>query len=259
MASDPTAPDPKPADPEPKPTKAAPRRSSQPQRRVDGNYWNEVLAFMRVNPSITACAAHMKADRKTIRRLWEQGKRGAPWGKRPMKEVLRVEQEMAAAERHRASDTAVGPAPADVSEARRDAIAVRIEEGKMLQGVRLNAQALLSMTSNLTRACLVLSRRVADTMQNNKSLRAGAALLLMQRASFIAQRSIYAAETAIDIERRLFGDPNKRLGDNESTTADDMTLEEAKAELDNITRIAREMEKRGLRVVEGEKKTATAK
>lgn len=225
-------------------------------RATEAAYWNRLLVVMRESPGNIARAARaMGSDRKTVRRIWTQGVPGTAWGARPMKDVLEAEQIAAAATRVEEDGALAvaqtGPSPAEVSAARRDAIETRGEEAKLVKAARANGIALQAAIANLSKAALDLSRRIETVMKNDDKITAGQAMLFMSRWATIVQRGVYCADTIIELEREVLGDPEERKGRESAMDADALTDAEAREILERAARAHERLRERGLRVVKG--------
>lgn len=241
--------------------------------KVDASYWLRLAAVFRAQPppggNISAAARTMKADRATVRRLWSTGVPGTAWGSRPMRDVVGDEitkaaaaREGAAAYERQAQAVAVAaslpvPSPAERHDARADAIAARAEEARLIRAARANVLALFQITTNVAKGALELSKKIERAIRDagtdgSPPISAPQALLILTRTANLTQKVVSGAAHLIEMERHVLGDPSVRAGEAGSLEADDMTPEEAIAELEQAAKVAARMQALGLRVIEGE-------
>lgn len=239
---------------------AAPKTGA---RRVDETFWNDCLRYMREGKgNISYAATKLGADRKTVRRLWERGYPRAPWGKRPMRDVM-AEDGAAAAARRAAS--APPPPPGEgpthigvdvYEQARRDAIATRAEEARLLRAARANVQSLHAVTALVGTGALHLARRLQTFFSSRgepgqQDLTIQQTMLILARYGNLVGKSTGLSEAIIAMEREIVGDPSRRLPDESSTRADNMTDAQAYAALRKAGDLAERIAKSGFAIIEG--------
>lgn len=229
----------------------AKKKPAAPFRRIDGEFWSGLLVVMREvpQPSITKAAARMGSTKKTVTRLMTVGVPGTAWGHRPMREVLAAEREAAVVKAQNVAEVAAADEQAAIRAA---SINTRSEELKLVRFARANVQALLAVTTHVTKGSLAIAKKLSVALEKPGAMNAGHAMLLLVRAGSIVQKAVYAAETIVALERMVGGDPKDALlAGQESEDADDMSDDEAIAELRRAADVYGRMTAQGLSVITG--------
>lgn len=238
------------------------KKPAKKQRRVDEAFWRECERLMREgHGSISYAAQRLGADRKTVRRLWLHGMPRREWGVKPMSQTYLAAESTAVAASRAASmpppPPGEGPLHIGVDEyeqARRDALAVRAEEAKLVRAARANVQALLHVTAEIGRGAIALATRVRTALtapEGQQPMSAGQAMLILARYGNLVGKATNLSQAVVDIEREVVGDPSKRLPDEAGARADNMTDEDAVAALERAGKLAARIAASGFVVIDG--------
>lgn len=221
------------------------RKSGQ---RIDAGYWARLRRIMEAEPNVSKAAIAMGSDRKTIRRLWNEGVPGTAWGAVPMKDVVAqgsaAERERFAAHRAEAArrqELDERPlAPAQQAAARRDAVDTRVEEALLVRAARVNATKLLEATAQIGMGASVFAKALGELLSNDvkmKELTAHQGMLILARFAGVTRAAIINAQGVLALERLTMGDPNKRGPQGAAALAEGMSKEDAIMHLERATRI----------------------
>jgi len=214
-------------------------------------------------------------DNRTARKGWEEGfARGWSGARRPIREVIWAEQEVARARLAQQQDEAQRKAlEAEAmakAETRRGAITdatdSRVEEGRVVRLLRGNALAALGniarLNQALQKAVVSMHATVEDmvrpdpmtgrprplTPQEMRSLRD-----LVSATTTSLRQASDAASKAMECERLLLGEPTRIIG----LQIQDLTWAEAQRRVDLAARAMARVQQRGL-IVEGDNRGLTA-
>lgn len=240
-------------------------------RRIDQDLYDEIIDAFRENPgNFHAVSQAVGCSWRTAKKAWTEG-----WEKRnfgPVEKVIELEELEARAVRLEEEEQKLARLREEEAvndahiraQARRDAIAARAEEAKMVKAARASAVSLLEASRKLSNGIEALAPQVRDAI---KSLALDAKdpdidqieriAKLLWRVSISTRASSQTAFQILQAERLLLGQPTDIIG---VTDLDKMGPDEAMAELENAAKTLQRMRERkkkknasDFRVLEGGK------
>ena len=232
---------------------------SNEKGRIDDKTYAALVEVFRQSPgNISAASRKSARSRAFCRRAWETG-----WASRPDLTPIKVlfEQEAMMA-RARLRDVE-NKKRVDVGQLRdkatEDAALARSEEAKLVRMSRTQAGAVLNTAMGLQAEGVALAKHVRNLLKADLtpdkdgkiSMSSDEAMGWLARIEKYGKQGIQMVETAMRLERLRLGEPEHWLSDN--VQADDMTPEEAMAEIELAKEAADRAKMLGLTVVEGGK------
>jgi hypothetical protein len=213
------------------------KKFGQGRQPITRELYNKLLAYYRENaPHInySAAARYAGCNRRTAERAWDKGwpKKAVPMA--PIRQLLYEESRDARVARAVATREVATVDERKAAAAHHDGVKTRLQEGLMVQATRSVAGKLLKQTVTLARAVDLLTTDLAaqivteyqgtDAFGEQKRT-VNQKLEIIDRVQRIASNSAGLAETAMNLERKFMGEPEKVIG------VAGMTPEETLAEL----------------------------
>jgi hypothetical protein len=205
-------------------------------------------AFREEGPKFSAVARKIGCDRRTVKRGWEEG-----WPKLdclPIRDLIAAEQAQARAsiqkdwENKAASEhwskAEKGSKQAieweqEREQAAKDALAARKEEAQMVRLLRGDTTNALAAVARLLPGIQEWAKQANLQLLKKNPTSPEHALKVMEQASRIVDRVAGAANTVMQMERRLLGQPETIVG----VAMPDLTYEEAITHLEGSERTIR--------------------
>ena len=204
--------------------------------------WEKIVSAYRLNPgNHWAVQELVGCDHRTAKRAWEKG--WPRYGFSPIRDTIQEEQHHARAQR---------ALSLDYSLAGKDSIAQRTEEatlaglarsaaGSLLRSILKLAGPVEELAGDLAKA---LEQQRADFHQDHSDPKA--LLGLLQRVTSVTREATSAAREAVELERKILGEPSS------VTTVNVLALKGADSpeESDHLDRLlSRVLERRQARVL----------
>lgn len=205
-------------------------------------------AFREEGPKFSAVARKMKCDRRTVKRGWEEG-----WPKLdclPIRDLIAAEQataraaiqndweNKAAAEHWSKAEKGSKQAiewEKEREQAAKDALQARKEEAQMVRLLRGDTTNALAAVARVLPGIQEWAKQANLQLLKKNPTSPEHALKVMEQASRIVDRIAGAANTVMQMERKLLGQPESIVG----VVAADLTYEEAMIHLEGSDRTIR--------------------
>lgn len=220
-------------------------------------FYEALLQAYRENPgNVTAAAKAVGTSRETAKRAWDLGWEKFDWAP-PIRDVVeeemviarsRIEQQKETEERLMAAEEPAITKSAERREAhiaaqeeraraKENAIKTRVEQGRMIEGVRKSVMQVEAATLHLGGAIQLLSKRaakeikrMANSTKKMKPEELARALHIIRQYSSTVREGAQSAKIAVEIESLHMGEPTQIIG-LQSTNFDDASEEELRREI----------------------------
>jgi hypothetical protein len=215
-------------------------------RQISRELYDNLLRGYREMPGNFANAARAAGCRYPMaKRGWELGwSPRIPWA-RPIKTVLREEQEAARAEQRRLELLEKDKSAEERDRARQDSVKAMAQEGQMLAAGRANV---LSTLASATQALPAVKKLLSDLNAalvdpNAVKLTPMAAVKLFREFGLGVRYLVEASNRLIEAERTSKGEPSRIIGLEVDGT---LSLEDAQREIEEVSALYELAQQRGL-------------
>jgi hypothetical protein len=227
-------------------TPESPKKRKKLPPALTENVYNKILEAYRLHPYDHQTVSDLTGQTLfRCKRLFEQGSKQYGFA-RPIYDVLEDDQEELRVQRQKLKNEEMAERRKHRADAKKDAIEAAAQEARASAASRTNAIALSRVLSQMLQALIPLSKRTADALQSAQ-LDHHQALSVIKDIALITKRSNEAIQSALTIERMRVGDPIAVLG----IRAEDISTEDALAELNGINRTLERAKRLGFKVIDG--------